>query len=89
MYKSATRKRINHHSKDLYGDLSKIKDAIFDATHGVKYRTGEAISDSLDGIREKSARLSHVVSSRVAKRPFKSVGLALLTGVALGYFIHK
>ena len=90
MYKTtAKHKRANQSEYDIYGDLARIKDAFADATQGVRGRAGEMLSQSFDGVKEKSAAIQESVGSYVADKPFKSVGAALLVGALVGYFIKK
>ena len=89
MYKTTTRKRAHANDYDIYDDLAKIKDAVAGATFGMKNRAGEVLSQSLDDVKEKSAAMQENVSSYVSEKPLKSIGVALLAGIFLGYFIHK
>jgi len=91
MYKTTTRhsKRNHHHDYDIYDDLAKIKDALAGATTGMRDRAGEMLSDSFDDVRKKSAVIEKNVTSYVSDKPFKSIGVALLAGAFLGYFLHK
>ncbi|HSW93496.1 MAG TPA: hypothetical protein VLJ15_03980 [Gammaproteobacteria bacterium] len=89
MYKTTAKKRSHRYHDDIYGDLAKIKDAFADASYGVKNRAGEVLSQSFDDVREKSAAIQENVSSYVSEKPLKSIGVALLAGVFLGYFMHK
>lgn len=89
MYKTTARKRANTNDYDIYDDLAKIKDAFADATFGMKNRAGEVLSQSLDEVKEKSAAVQENVSSYVSDKPLKSIGVALLAGVFIGYLIHK
>ncbi len=81
--------RHKHNGHTLNADLEKIKSAIADTALDLKERTGEAFSDSLDNLKERSNRVHHDVASYTAKRPIKSLGVALLVGLALGFFIRK
>lgn len=76
-----------HH--DLYKDVVKIKDALNDVTHNLRGKAGEMFSDSVDDIREKSTNAKDAVGNYTSERPFKSLGVALLAGIVLGYFLHK
>jgi len=89
MYKTTARKRTHAHDYDIYDDLAKIKDALAEATFGMKNRAGEVLSQSFDDVKEKSAAIQENVSSYVSEKPIKSIGVALLAGIFLGYFIHK
>lgn len=79
----------NQSEYDLYGDVEKIKAALLDTTNDVKGKAGELLSDSVKNIKEQSSALSDNVSNYTAKKPFKSLGIALLAGIAIGYFLRK
>lgn len=92
MYKTTARhnKRGHHRNDyDLYGDLAKIKDALADATYGIKDHAGEVLSQSFDTVKEDVREKSVAIQEYVSDKPFKSIGVALLAGVCLGYFIRK
>lgn len=78
-----------HDEYDLYGDLEKIKAAIAEATRDVKGKTNQLVSQSLDNVREKSSDIQENIADYVAEKPFKSLGMAILTGIVIGYFLHK
>lgn len=89
MYKTTAKHKRSNSDYDIYGDLAKIKDALADATFGMKDHAGEVLSQSIDDMRERSAAIQKNMSSYVTDKPMKSVGLALLAGVCLGYFLRK
>lgn len=80
-----------HHQSDydLYGDLERIKDALYDTGADVKGKAGEFITSSVDDIKEKTIYARDNVANYTAERPFKSLGIALLAGVALGWLLRK
>lgn len=84
-----TRKHVHHNDYDLYSDLEKIKLAIADATSGARDRASELLSQSFDDARERSTAVKENVTDYVTERPFKSMGIALLAGVLIGYFVRK
>jgi ElaB/YqjD/DUF883 family membrane-anchored ribosome-binding protein len=88
MYKDTLRRR-HHREFDLYGDVAKIKAALAEATQDVKNKTGEIFTDSIENIKDKTLEIQDDVANYTAERPFKSIGLALVTGALLGYLIRK
>jgi ElaB/YqjD/DUF883 family membrane-anchored ribosome-binding protein len=84
-----TKSRSRHNNHDLYGDLAKIKGALYDAVHHAKGRAGDTLSQYWDETKERSANLQENVSNFTAEKPLKTIGITLLTGVLIGYFIHK
>lgn len=84
------KKRIkNHHDIDLSDDVAKIKAALFDATHDVKNKAGELFTESMDDLKERSSLAKDNIADYIVEKPFKSLGIALLTGVIIGYLFHK
>lgn len=86
---------VKHHHRtrapeyDLYGDLAKIKEAIFDTGADVKGKAGEMINTTAEDIRDKTLYARDNVANYAAERPFKSLGIALLAGVVVGYILRK
>ena len=74
---------------DLYGDVAKIKAALITATQDVKGRAGELLSDSYEEMKERSIEAKDNLADFTAEKPFKSLGFALLLGMAVGYFLHR
>ena len=81
--------RHKHNGHGLNADLEKIKSAIADTALDLRDRTGEMFSDSLDNLKERSSKVHHDVASYTAKRPIKSLGVALLIGLAVGFLLRK
>lgn len=82
-----TLKNKNHHNSDydLYGDVEKIKAALMEATHDVKGKAAELFSDSVDGMKEKTTAAKDTLANYTAEKPFKSLGIALLVGIGIGF----
>ena len=90
MDKHTIKNRNTHQSDyDLYDDVEKIKAALADVTRDVKGRAGEVFYHSVDDLKEKTTQIQTDVGQYVAEKPLKSLGIALLTGIVIGYFIHK
>lgn len=80
----------NGHSKfDISGDLTKIKSLLADTTYDLNGRTREIIEDSLESVKEKSMEYQNQLAKYTAKRPFKTIGIALAVGTALGWFLGR
>lgn len=80
-------KHGNHY--DLYGDVEKIKAALFNTAGHLKGQAGYMLSDSVETVKEQSDILKDNVVSYTTKKPFKTLSIALLIGIGIGYFIHK
>lgn len=87
MDKRAEHKRITN--EDLYEDIEKIKAALAVASGDVKARAGELFADSIDEMKSNTEDLQDYIAKYTAERPFKSLGIALLVGMALGYIMRK
>lgn len=74
---------------DLQSDFSNIKEALAEATYDVKGRLGEIISRSILDVKEKSVDAKDNVADYVAEKPFKSIGVAILTGFIIGYLFRR
>ena len=78
-----------HTNSDLYHDVEKIKAALMLAANDVKDKASGAIYDSVDTVKEKSDLARDTVADYTAEKPFKSLGIALLIGIGIGYLIKK
>lgn len=85
--------RHHKHSRNgnhnLQKDFAKIKAALSDTTYDVKDRASQMISDSYADIRDRSLDMQDNVANYVGEKPFKSLGLAVLSGIILGFLIRK
>lgn len=82
-------KRAAYHDGDLYNDFNKIKAALADTTRDIRGKAGVMLSDSLENAKDRTMAGKEMVEEVVAERPFKSLGVAMLAGLAIGYLIHK
>lgn len=78
-----------HLEYDLFDDVEKIKAAIANAARDVRYKASDIYTDSIDDIKEKTASVESHVAEYVAEKPFKSLGVALLAGIAIGFILRK
>lgn len=86
----------NNHSRhlstvkiDLHDDLNKIKDALTEAREHVKDKAGQMINKSYDKIKDTSLDIKDNAAYYIAKKPFKTIGIALLSGMAIGFLLRK
>ena len=88
---TAIKNKHGHHNSDydLYGDVEKIKAALMEATQDVKGKAAELFTDSVDGVKEKTALVKDNVANYTAEKPFKSLGAAVLIGIAIGYLLRR
>ena len=89
MYKTAAKRHLKNAEYDLYADLAKIKDAFADVAYDVKGKAGDALAQGLANAREKSTDIQDTLATYTSERPFKSIGIALVIGAALGFLVRK
>ncbi len=82
-----THAKKNHY--DLQADLERIKDAFTETASDVKGKTNELLSQSADALRERSQQACENVADYTSSQPFKALGIALLSGIVIGYLLHK
>jgi ElaB/YqjD/DUF883 family membrane-anchored ribosome-binding protein len=83
-----TTKHRNHYN-DLYDDVEKIKASLLEATRDMKGKAAEVLADSYEGMREQTAEAKDNAANYIAEKPFKSLGIALAIGFAIGYILRK
>ncbi len=90
MHKTPAKHHKHRESEfDLHGDIEKIKALLAETTMDAKGRAKEVLHQSLENVREKSEAVKENVGSYVGDRPFKTIGVSLLAGWLIGYFMHK
>jgi len=87
MYKNTTKHR-NHNEHDISADLEKIKSALFDTAKDMHGKAKEMWSDSIENVKEKSTDAKETVSDYILNKPIKSVGIALLSGLVMGFLLR-
>lgn len=86
MYKTA--KSVNG-KYDLSGDLKNIKVALANVTRDARGKAEEAMYQSLDDVKKRSARIQKNVNNYIIDQPVKSLSFAMLAGIIMGYFLHR
>lgn len=78
-----------HQEIDLYDDVEKIKQALNLTATDLRDKTSEAVLQSIDNVKEKTEQLHSDVADYTGAHPLKSLGVALLVGIGIGYLLHK
>jgi ElaB/YqjD/DUF883 family membrane-anchored ribosome-binding protein len=78
-----------HNNHDLYNDVQKIKNALFETSQDMREQAAGYLSDSVDQMREKTTAVKDNVANYTADKPFKSLGIALLIGAAIGFLFRR
>lgn len=89
MRHSHIRKHARSNGHDLASNWVRIKGAVTEAIDNVKDSTGGIIVHSVGDIKKKTAKAQTKVATYTAKKPFKSLGIALLAGAVLGYLLLR
>lgn len=89
MTKTTTRNRHSHENFDFHDDIAKLKEILSDTALHVKDRAAGAINDSVENVKERSVEWQGNVTNYIAERPVKTLGIAMLSGMFLGYMILR
>jgi ElaB/YqjD/DUF883 family membrane-anchored ribosome-binding protein len=84
--KRSTRKGNGH---ALAHDWLKIKNAFSDTALDVKDKAGTILTHSVDDLKKKSSKVQNKVETYTAKKPIKSLGIALAVGIAVGFLLRR
>lgn len=74
---------------DLYSDLMRIKDAFSDTAKNMRGRATDSINQSFENVKTKSHDLQDNMANYAKEKPLKSLGIALLAGVVIGFLLHR
>jgi len=92
MYRHTTKHKetqARHNDYDLYSDLMRIKDAFTDTAKNVRGQATDRFNQSFENVKAKSVDLQDNMANYTKEKPLKSLGLALLAGVVIGYILHR
>lgn len=84
-----TKSKARNAKFDIQSDLDRLKSAIFDTTYDVRGKAGQMLTDSYEDLKSRSTDIQENVADYVAEKPFKSLGVALLSGVVIGFLLRK
>ena len=79
----------HHNDFDIADDVAKIKAAIFETGRDLKGKASEMITGSVDDVKDYTSSIKDNVVDYTSEKPLKSLGIALLVGVVLGFLIRK
>ena len=84
MYKH--KKNSRHH--DIRHNLNKVKDALAVTAFDVGAQAKDSLEGAKDKLIDKTSDLQVSVAGYIGDKPFKAMGLAMLSGLILGYAMH-
>jgi len=90
--RTSTRKNSHNGHRQahmLAADWVAIKNALSDTAGDVKDEAGYMLRQSLDEIRRRSENAQDRISTYTAKKPLKSLGIAVLVGIAVGFLLKR
>jgi ElaB/YqjD/DUF883 family membrane-anchored ribosome-binding protein len=73
----------------LQSDLKKLKTVLGQATRHARGNARKVINDSYGNILDKSSDMQETVVTYTKKQPIKSLGYAMLAGLAIGFLLRK
>lgn len=73
----------------IYNDLGMIKKAFLETGSDIRGMASDMVSKQVDEMRGRSKKLKNSLQTYTKQKPFKTVGIAVLSGLLLGYFIHR
>ncbi len=82
MRKQTNRKHV--HNVDLSSDIARIRDAFSDTAKDMKDKASDVLSQSIENMKDKSANIKENMGMYVSEKPFKSLLLAMLSGIVIG-----
>lgn len=89
MDRTTHRHRHERNEYDLNEDLEKIRAALSDTSYDLKGKANDLFDRSKESIKKTSAELENNIGNYIAEKPFKSLGIALLSGIVLGLLLRK
>lgn len=84
-----TLKRNSQKDYDLSGDLKRIKNLLAETTYDAKGKASDLLFQSIADVKNKSTEVQDNVSTYVVTKPIKSIGIAVLAGMLIGFLIRK
>ncbi len=82
-------KHRNGNHYDLYHDVAKVKAALMDTANGMRDKATDFLYESVDDVKDKTTEVKDNLAKYTAKKPFKSLGIAMLVGMGIGYILRK
>lgn len=73
----------------LTSDWLKIKHTFSGAATDVKKNAGSLLSHSVDKIKTQSSKAQANILRYAMRKPFKALGIALLTGAVIGFLVKR
>ena len=87
MYKQTTRTKNGR--KLLRNDIGKLKAILAMTARDVGGQAKDALTDSYENVKTKTTDLQEGVAEYVGERPYKSMAIALFSGLALGLAMRR
>jgi ElaB/YqjD/DUF883 family membrane-anchored ribosome-binding protein len=89
MHKSTAKHKNSHGKHFLKNDFAHIKTAFAETGQDIKEKASEILANSIENVKEKSSDMKDSVENYVTKKPFQSIGIAMVVGLVVGYLLRK
>jgi ElaB/YqjD/DUF883 family membrane-anchored ribosome-binding protein len=86
MYKQTTR---NRQSNRLRNDLDKLKDVLAITARDVRGHAKHTLANSYENVKDRSVDAQDRFATYIGGKPFKALGIAMLSGLVLGLAMRK
>jgi len=80
---------LHYYQNRLTDRLEDIKESLAELTENIKDKTSDAISHTLKNAKDQTMQMKKKMNRLVTQKPYKSLGVVLLTGIVLGYWMKK
>jgi ElaB/YqjD/DUF883 family membrane-anchored ribosome-binding protein len=79
----------HHKNNAVKHDLDKLKAILALTAKDMRGQALDAVTESLTSVKDKSSDIQGTVAHYVGDKPFKALGIAVLSGLLLGFAMRK
>lgn len=87
--RTSAAKRSLRNGHALSSDWIKVRSTLNDTASDFKKIAGAVLHDSANGLKYHSKKFQHKVGALASRKPFKTLGIAVLTGMAIGWWLRR
>ena len=77
------------HGKNNTQTVSHLKESFKEVGENIRRETNEKVEHAMSEVRRRSTDVKDAVNGYVQENPAKSLGWALLAGIAIGFLLRK
>ena len=82
-------RKATRNGHDIASNWFKIKDALSGTVEDARDSASEMMVDSIDNLKVQSIKAQEALADYTARKPFKSLGIAITAGFVLGFLFRK